>query len=272
MAASLVAQTGARRGGGWGHRASVRGASPAIHAWLDWCDAAADECPPPGRTAVGVRVLPVAWSCALALLILGPVLGPGSGAQLRHGLGPGPDAATGLLGRRSSLPRAVPSDAVVARAYAGSCPAHCSRSWSSSARWSVPVIGTDRLVGTGRMPDWPRGSRPSRCTVWSPYVAERLLLGHWPMLLGLAVLPWVLLATAVAGRRRLPVRLLVLLPVGSLSASAGVATAVALSWRSRAGQVGRRWSRGPSWLAANAPWVVAGVLHADSSRSDPPGA
>jgi hypothetical protein len=31
---------------------------------------------------------------------------------------------------------------------------------------------------------------------WNPYVAERLILGHWALLLGYAVLPWVVAAVA----------------------------------------------------------------------------
>ena len=29
---------------------------------------------------------------------------------------------------------------------------------------------------------------------WNPFVAERLVLGHWPLLVGYAVLPWLVLA------------------------------------------------------------------------------
>ena len=29
---------------------------------------------------------------------------------------------------------------------------------------------------------------------WNPFVAERLLIGHWPVLVGYAALPWVVLS------------------------------------------------------------------------------
>ena len=125
----------------------------------------------------------------------------------------------------------------------------------------------DRLVrGLAGRAD-ARAARGRAAYVWSPYVAERLLLGHWTMLLAYATLPWLLLLTSRwRDDERLPGALPVLLLVGSLSASAGVATAVALL----AGLVGRpmrRWLTGLALVAgANAPWVVAGFLHAGNSQ------
>jgi hypothetical protein len=102
---------------------------------------------------------------------------------------------------------------------------------------------------------------------WNALVAERLLMGAWPVLVGYAVLPWLL----VAGRRwraddRLPRSLLVLVPIGCLSASAGLATSVAVL----AAAAGRgRTLRALLLVAAgNAPWWVAGLLHASSATSD----
>ena len=59
------------------------------------------------------RVLPCAWSLALALLMLGPALGPGY--VLSYDMVWVPDLALrpDFLGLGSGLPRAVPSDAVV---------------------------------------------------------------------------------------------------------------------------------------------------------------
>ena len=102
---------------------------------------------------------------------------------------------------------------------------------------------------------------------WNALVAERLLMGAWPLLVGYAVLPWLL----VAARRwraedRLPRALLVLVPLGCLSASAGLATAVAVL----AGAAGKgRTAKAVLLVAAgNAPWLVAGLLHASSATSD----
>jgi hypothetical protein len=106
---------------------------------------------------------------------------------------------------------------------------------------------------------------------WNALVAERLLMGAWPVLVGYAVLPWIL---GVARRwrvdGRLPPLLLVLVPLGCLSASAGLATAVALL----AGAAGRGRTVRALLLvtAGNAPWLVAGLLHASSATSAAAGA
>ncbi len=65
---------------------------------------------------------------------------------------------------------------------------------------------------------------------------------------------------------RLPRALLVLVPLGCLSASAGLATAVAVL----AGAAGKgRTTKAVLLVAAgNAPWLVAGLLHASSATSD----
>lgn len=216
------------------------------------------------------RWLPRAWSLALALLLLGPALGPGY--VLSHDMVWVPDLAMrgDFWGLGTGLPRAVPSDAVVAlldevvpgmllqkfmlvAALAGA-------GWGAALL--VPYSLAARLVAVS-------------VYVWNPFVTERLLIGHWPVLVGYALLPWV----ALAARRwrdegAFPVALLVLVPVGSLSASAGVATAVTLmafGW-SRSRSRPRALASSCLVLAANAPWLAAGLLHAPAATTDPAGA
>ena len=96
----------------------------------------------------------------------------------------------------------------------------------------------------GRAPTSPGSSR-SPSIIWNPFVAERLVIGHWPVLLGYGV-------AAVAGRRgaalarrtgRPPPQLWCSLPLGSLSASAGLVTAVVAArvrrWRGRTAALAR---------------------------------
>ncbi len=225
-----------------------------------------------GRTAVWARVLPVAWSCALALLLLGPALGPGLVLSYDMVWVPDLTLRPDFWGVASSLPRAVPSDAVVAVLDAV-LPGALLQKLVLAGSLAGAGIGMDRLVE-----GWLGARMPARLAavaayVWSPYVAERLLLGHWTMLLAYATLPWLLLRASLwRGDERLPGAVPVLLLVGSLSASAGVATAVAL-FAGLAGRSLRRWLTGLALVAAaNAPWVVAGCLHAGNSRADPHGA
>lgn len=204
------------------------------------------------------------WSLVLAVVVLGPALGPGH--LLVRDLVWVPDLAlrADVLGLGSGLPRAVPSDAVVAV---------LDEVVPGALLEKLVLLGALAAGGVGatRLLDRDAGLVVRLAVVtaygWNALVAERLLMGAWPVLVGYAVLPWVLVATQRwRSEDRLPVPLLVLVPLGSLSASAGLATAVALL----AGAAGKGRTVRAALLAAaaNAPWLVAGALHAGSATSD----
>ncbi len=216
------------------------------------------------RRAVAREAPVVVWALALALLVLGPALGPGF--LLVRDMVWVPDLAlrSDALGLGSGLPRAVPSDALVA-VLDEIVPGMLLQ------KLVLVLALTAGGVGAARLLDPSAGSvvRLVAVTVygWNALVAERLLMGAWPILVGYAVLPWLL----HAARRwrtegRLPPALLVLVPLGCLSASAGLATAVAVL----AGAAGKgRLAKAALLVAAgNAPWLVAGLLHASSATSD----
>jgi hypothetical protein len=212
---------------------------------------------------VSERVVPTLWAGVLAMLMLGPALG--SGFVLSYDMVWVPDLALtrDVLGLGSGLPRAVPSDAVVAV---------LDEIVPGLVLQKIVLVGALVLAGAGAA-ELVRDRSPAArvavvsLTVWSPYVAERLWLGHWPMLLAYAAVPWLV----IAGRRwasgeRVPVWLLPVLIAGSLSASAGiVAGAVLLA-------TGLRRGRRPGLLlaavaAVNAPWLVTGLAHASEAAS-----
>lgn len=216
------------------------------------------------------RWLPPAWSLALALLLLGPALGPGY--VLSYDMVWVPDLAlrSDFLGLASGLPRAVPSDAFVA-----------------VLDEVVPAMLLQKLVLIGALVGGGLGATrlaPAESLVgrlvavsvyqWNPFVVERLLIGHWPALVGYAVLPWVVvLARRCRTEAAMPAALWLLIPLGSLSASAGVATAVvllafALAWRRTRSNLAVL----ALVLAANAPWLVSGLLHASVATTDAAGA
>ena len=213
------------------------------------------------------RWLPAAWSLALALLLLGPALG--SGFVLTYDMVWVPDLALrpDMLGVGSGLPRAVPSDAVVAV---------LDELVPGALLQKVVLLGALVGAGLGAVRLAPAGSLPAAlvavsCYQWNPFVVERLLIGHWPVLLGYAALPWVVdAARRWRASGRFPVRLLWLLPLGSLSASAGAATALVLLCFAAGG--GRTLRVLGLVLAANAPWLVSGLLHATAAVTDPRGA
>ena len=207
----------------------------------------------------------------LSLLLLGPALGSGYVLSYDMVWVPQLDLRADILGLGTALPRAVPSDAVVAvldgvvpggpAAEGGAGRRAGRRRARAPRRWSAERSVAARLVAV-------------TLAVWNPFVVERLVIGHWPLLVGYAVLPWLVVALRGprrgTGRCRVPWLLLLL---GSLSASAGLATAVAALAVARAAAppAGRLVLLG--WLlAANAPWLVAGLVQSSSATSDPAGA
>jgi hypothetical protein len=172
-----------------------------------------------------------------------------------------------FLGLGTALPRAVPSDAVVSL-LDEVVPGAVLQKLVLYGALLLAGLGYARLVGRSPAARLVAVS----LAVWNPFVVERLWIGHWPVLLGYAVLPWLVLAgRRVRAERRIPLAVWFLLPLGSLSASAGLVSALVLlvsaaGWRDRrpAG-VGARLAVG--CLAVNAPWLVAGLLHAGDAAS-----
>lgn len=217
-----------------------------------------------GAKGAASRFVPWLWSAALALVILGPALAPGY--VLSYDMVWVPDLALGrdALGVGSALPRAVPSDAFVA-VLDEVVPGMVLQKVLLVGALVVAGAGAARLVGSRSLAVQVVAAT---CMVWNPFVAERLGIGHWPVLLGYAVVPWLLL---LAGRwdagARMPVALPLLLVLGSLSASTGLATGAALVAAGARRDV-RRWLLlGALLLAANAPWLVAGLAHAADAVS-----
>jgi hypothetical protein len=213
----------------------------------------------------------VIWALALALLVLGPALGPGFLLVRDMVWVPGLALGSDALGLGSGLPRAVPSDAVVA-VLDEVVPGMLLQKLVLVLTLAAGGVGAARLLDPVGGPHDERAGIVVRLVAvtvygWNALVAERLLMGAWPLLVGYAVLPWLLHAARLwRAEGRLPRSLLVLVPLGCLSASAGLATAVAVL----AGAAGKGRSAKAALLVAagNAPWLVAGLLHASSATSD----
>lgn len=149
-----------------------------------------------------MRVLPhwaLRWSrpgyaLALALLVVAPLLRPGY-LLLRDAVSTPrsylSDSALGLL----SAPRATPQDFAVALA------SHCIdggivvKALLVLALW-LAGWGAARLAARV-LPEAGAGGQFAAITlaIWNPYVGERLLQGHWSLLLGYGCLPWVATTT-----------------------------------------------------------------------------
>ena len=180
-------------------------------------------------------------------------------------------SAPDFLGLGSGLPRAVPSDAVVAV---------LDELVPGMLLQKLVLLGIADRGGGGCGGAGTRAGIPARCVaasvyVWNPFVVERLVIGHWPVLAAYAAMPWLV----VAARRHRARGSTCPPPCGSscrspASARApGIATALvvlASVWcggRATPERVGAL-----AVAAANAPWVVAGLLHAGAATSDPAGA
>ena len=214
-------------------------------------------------------VLLVLWPVALALVLLAPLRHPGH--LLARDLvfvphQPLTDAAIGLGG---AAPRSVPLDAVVAVMTSVVDGGVLGRlllvltlliaGWGT-LRLTAGLGTTARLAASG-------------FAVWNPFVVERMSLGQWALVLGYAVLPWVLMSAAAfrrTGSRRSFAAVVLWSALGSLTPTGGLFAMAAVV----TGGASRRLR---SWLPVLAvallqlPWVVPSLVGGGSRTSDPAG-
>ncbi|MEO3786546.1 hypothetical protein ABGB12_24740 [Actinocorallia sp. B10E7] len=174
---------------------------------------------------------------------------------------PDPPATAAMFGRTGGFPRQVPSDAFAA---ALSFLPHSQQLILLSV-FVLAAWGVGRLVPGGL----PAKLAAVVVYLWNPYLAERLLLGHWALLLGYAGLPWVL--DAVLRRRRASVLAASLLPAAVGGFAAMNVTALVL-----AGGLAAVRGRGALRVllvfpAMALPWLVPALLNASDTRTDPGG-
>jgi hypothetical protein len=208
----------------------------------------------------------ICTSAALALAVLIPLLGRGFVLNYDMVFAPTQSILPDSLGLGSTLPRSVPADAVVAP-LTQVLPGDIVQKMLLFLALFAGALGAGRLVPADRL-----ATRVIAAVAygWTAYVAERLLIGHWPYLLAYASLPWIALA-ALALRRRAPgslprlvlaAALACITPTGGLLATG---TAVALAgWRRAALTV-------PAMIVLNAPWWVPALLHPGGTASSAAG-
>ncbi|MCS7477792.1 hypothetical protein ACFFQW_14860 [Umezawaea endophytica] len=213
-----------------------------------------------------MRLVLPAVSAALALLVLTPLLGRGFVLNYDMVFTPDQPLLPDGLGLGSALPRSVPADAVMSFATA-LLPGDVVQKVVLLAALFAGPLGAGRLV--------PTDSVAIRVVAavwygWSPYVAERLFMGHWPYLVAYACLPWIA-AAGLAVRRgehgALPKLVLACVPA-VLTPTGGILAAVLAVVCS-----GRRALRVtvPVVVLLNLPWFLPSVLRPDGSLSSPDG-
>jgi hypothetical protein len=219
----------------------------------------------PGVTGLVVGTL-------AGLVALGPALGPGYLLAYDMVFVPDQPLTARVLGTDGSVPRAVPNDLMVVLA---------STVLPGDTVQKVLLLAAFVLAGwgVGRMMPTPLAAAVAAATLsWNAYVFERLAIGHWGFLLGLAALPWA--AGACAGVRRgqpgaVPQLCLVVALAGLAGSTALVLVAVLVlallagpGWRGRVRAGG--WAA-LAMLGAAAPWLVPALREVGSSRADPAG-
>ncbi len=228
---------------------------------------------------------------ALGLLTLGPGLAPGFLLSYDMVFVPNPPFSAALLGVSGGPARAVPSDAVITVA-ARLLPSDIVQKLILLLIFTAACAGAAALLAAG----WQRTGRRapllaclvSGCFyVWNPFVAERLLIGQWALLLGYAGLPWVLREICTRAAPIRPGRLLiVMLPAAVGGFAAMTVTGLAAVPAALVTGTGRsdRARRLATVLAALAllslPWLIPSLLvpvHTDprgvdvfAARSDTP--
>ena len=209
------------------------------------------------------------WCLLLAAVVCGPVLVHRGFALLGDMVfvpeQPWKDRWLGLDG---SVPRAVPSDAVVS-ALTQLVPGDLVQKAVLFGLLAAGGWGMARLVrDTG-----PR----ARCAavalfVWNPYVYERLAAGHWALLCGYAALPWVVSgAEAVRDHRPHGWGALVLpVAVAALTSPTGgvLAGMVAVSVVAIAREVREAAKTFAGVVVLNLPWLLPGLLATGNGTAD----
>ncbi|WP_174554222.1 hypothetical protein [Mycolicibacterium peregrinum] len=230
-----------------------------------------------------------AYALALSLSVTGPLLGPGY-LLLRDAVStPRSYLTDAALGLTEAAPRALPQDFLVALTSTVLDGGIVVKVLLVAGLW-LAGWGAARLASTVMDAGSPGQFIAATLAIWNPYVAERLLQGHWSLLVGYGCLPWV--AVCVLRLRTKPetgpvwgllfwIALAGLTPTGLMLAATVALVCVAAP--------GDGWRRlrvaalalGISVLAAT-PWLVAAAVggtvsspvsaagvHAFAARAEP---
>ncbi|MBC9002148.1 hypothetical protein [Micromonospora aurantiaca (nom. illeg.)] len=232
-----------------------------------------------GRPAEGGGPAVRRWREALPLylaavvvtaLILAPLAAPGYALRYDMVFVPRQPLSWDLVAPAQSLPRAVPMDALVSL-VTQLVPGWVVQRVALAGAVLFAAVGAGRLVPTER-----RAVQlvAAVAYAWTPYLAERLLIGQWGLLLAYAALPWLVRAALDlrAGRDGALARVVLLAapaaitPTGGLIALATVLVLAADRARLRLSAVAVG-----GVVLLNAPWIVAALVTGAGGTSDPAG-
>ena len=243
-----------------------------------------------GNRSARERLLLYGCAALVVAVVLGPLVRAGYVLRYDMVFVPRQPLRWDLVAPAGSPPRAVPLDALV------SLTALVAPGWLVQ-RVALGAVLAGAAIGAGRLVP---ARRPATRLVaalgyaWTPFLAERLLLGQWGLLLCYAALPW-LVAAALDVRRGRPAagsRLVLAATCASVTPTGGIIAFATTSLLAVSPGVGRavppgvdravapgvgRALRGhrlglPAAVAAlNAPWLLVAAASAAPAVSDPAG-
>jgi hypothetical protein len=206
-----------------------------------------------------------AAAVTMAAAVLAPLARPGYVLSYDMIFVPRQPLRLDLIAPVDTPPRAVPLDAFVSLVSTVVPGWLLQRVVLVAIVWAA-AVGAGRLVPAARL-----GTRLIASVVyaWAPFVAERLLLGQWALLVAYAALPWLVRALlryrdepslVALAQIALYAGLCALTPTGGVIAAA---VCLALTpWR-------RWWQISAVLLVLNSPWIVASVVSTAALGSDP---
>ncbi|MEU5842183.1 hypothetical protein [Rhodococcus sp. NPDC047139] len=222
---------------------------------------------------------PAVWALVLTIAVLGPFLVSPGYLLFRDAVStPRSYPTDSALGLSDAAARAVPQDALLAWVSTSIDGGVAVTALLVASLWAAGW-GAARMVAV-TLPGSGTGARLVAVTVaiWNPYVAERLLQGHWSLLAGYAALPWAVCA-AVAVRRRqrggwpsLVVCLAAagLTPTGALLAVVTACAVLAVPG-GRTRVLPRVVTALVTGVAVSLPWLVATAVAGGGTEADPAG-
>ncbi|MEU5965476.1 hypothetical protein ABZ777_30075 [Micromonospora parva] len=224
---------------------------------------------PPVRRARDTVPL-YAVAAAVTVLVLAPLAAPGYALLYDMVFVPRQPLSWDLVAPAQTLPRAVPMDALMSL-VTQLVPGWAVQRVALGGAVLLAAVGAGRLVPTERL---AVRLLAAVAYAWTPYLAERLLIGQWGLLLAYAALPWLVRAALDlrAGRDGALARVVLaaapaaITPTGGLIALGTVALLVPDRTRLRRSAlvVG-----GVALL--NAPWVTAALVTGAGGSSDAAG-
>ncbi|MEU4710517.1 hypothetical protein AB0G00_29230 [Nocardia salmonicida] len=216
------------------------------------------------------------------MIIVGPLAGSGY-LLLRDAVStPRSYLTDSALGLGAAAPRAVPQDALLAVLSPVVDGGLLVKAILIVALWSA---GYGAAVLARRFVSASTGAQLVAATLalWNPYVAERLLQGHWSLLAGYAALPWTALAAARIRTATGATGSSATRRFGSFGGWAALTASFAAAGLTPTGSllaaviglalIGRRafLPAAVLWVATCAPWLTATALGSGAEPSDPAG-